>query len=98
MRDDFGDRAARDELAVQDIDDAVAALGLVHVVRADEDGDAFFAQRMDLFPEIAPRLRIDAGGRFVEKKQLRLVQRAGGKREALFPAARKLLLPIAFGG
>ena len=53
-------------------------------------------ERMNLVPELAPRLRIDAGGRLVEQQQLRIRQRAGAEREPLLPAAgeraRELLL------
>ena len=49
-----------------------------------------FAQAVDLFPEIAPRLRIDTRRRLVEQQQPRLVQHAGGERHALLPAAREL--------
>ena len=45
---------------------------------------------MDLVPEIAPRLGIDAGGRLVQQQQLRIGQGAGAEREALLPAAGKL--------
>ena len=38
LLDDLGDRALRDDLAEIDVDDAVAALGFVHVVRAHEHG------------------------------------------------------------
>ena len=42
---------------------------------------------MDRVPELAPRLRVDAGRRFVEQQQLRFVHHAGREREALLPAA-----------
>ena len=42
---------------------------------------------VDLVPELAPRLRVDAGGRLVEQQQLRLVHHAGGQRQPLLPAA-----------
>src|SRR6266436_8195087 len=45
---------------------------------------------MDLVPELASRLRIDARGRLVEEKELRVRQRAGPEREPLFPATREL--------
>src|ERR1700758_5475553 len=45
---------------------------------------------MQLLPEVAARGRVDAGGRLIEQQQARLVQHAGGEREALLPAARKL--------
>ena len=79
----------------------MAALGFVHVMRGDEKGEPLGGELMDLFPKIAPRLRIDARGRLVEQEQLRLVNEAGGEREPLFPAAGKLagelLLPAARG-
>ena len=89
LLDDVVHRAARDDAPLIDIDDAVAAFGLVHVMGADEHGEPALAQMMDLFPEFAPRLRIDARGRFVEQQQARLMQHAGGKREPLLPAARQ---------
>ena len=68
----------------------MAALGLVHVVGGDEHGDAFGGELVDLVPELAPRLGIDAGGRLVEQQQLRLRQDAGAERQPLLPAARQL--------
>ena len=54
-------------------------------------------QRVDLVPELAPGLRVDARGRLVEQQELRRVHDAGGEREALLPAAgelaRELLAP-----
>ena len=85
--DHLGHGAARDDPAVGDVDDAVAALGLVHVVGGDEHGQPVGGELVDLVPELAPRLRVDAGGRLVEKQELRLVHDAGGEREPLLPAA-----------
>src|SRR6516165_66282 len=45
---------------------------------------------MDLVPELASRLGIDARGRLIEQEKLRIGERAGAKREALLPAAGKL--------
>jgi hypothetical protein len=47
-------------------------------------------ERVDLVPELAPRLRIDARGRLIEQEKLRVRQRAGPKRKPLLPAAREL--------
>ena len=69
---------------------AVAALGLVHVMRGDEHRDAFGGERVDVLPELAARFRIDARRGLVEQQQLRCVQQARGERESLFPAAREL--------
>ena len=89
LGDDLRHGAARHDLAVGDVDDAMAALGLVHVVGRDQHGQPFGGEFVDLVPEFAPRLRIDAGRRLVEEEQLRLVHDAGGERQALLPAAGK---------
>jgi hypothetical protein len=77
-------------MSVGNVADAVAALGLVHVMGRDEHGQAVGCEPMNLVPELAPRLRIDACGRLIEQQQLRPVHDAGGEREAVLPAARKL--------
>ena len=70
--------------------DAMAALGLVEIVRRDEDGDALLRQRVDQPPELPPRQRIDAAGRLVEEEDRRLVQDGAAERQALAPAAREI--------
>ena len=82
-------RALGEQLAEGDISDLVAALGLVHVVGRDQHGDAFGSQPVNLVPEFAARLRIDAGGRLVEQQQARLRQDAGAERQPLLPPARQ---------
>src|SRR5262249_26800571 len=98
LLNDVMNRAAGDDPALVDVDDPVAAFGLVHVMGADEDGEPVLAQAMDLFPEFAPRLGIDAGGRLIEQQQTRAVKHARRQRQTLFPAARefagKLMLAI----
>ena len=89
-RDDLVDRAVGEQLAVEDVGEAMAALGFIHVVRGDEERQALAGELMDLLPEIAARLRIHAGGRLVEEQQLRLVDQARGQREPLLPAAGEL--------
>ena len=90
--------AAGEQLAISDIGDVVAALGLVHIMGRDEHGEAARGERVDLVPEGAAGLRIDAGGGLVEQQQLRLVQGGDGEREALLPAAGEgageLLAPL----
>ena len=88
--DDLFDRAVRQQFAVGDVGDLVAALGLVHVVGRDQHREALGGERVDLVPELAPRLRIDAGGRLVEQQQFRARQRAGAERQPLLPAAGQL--------
>src|SRR5436305_473980 len=58
--------------------------------RAREDGDAARGEAVDLVPEFAPRLGIDAGGGLIEQQKARLVQNAGGERQTLLPAAGEL--------
>src|ERR1044072_8623743 len=61
--------AAGDDPALIDVHDPIAALGLVHIVGAHQDGQSGLAQAMDLFPEFAARLGIDAGRRFIEQQE-----------------------------
>ena len=56
LRDHLGDRAVREQLAVEDVGEPVAALGLVHVVRGDEERQPLAGELVDLLPEIAARL------------------------------------------
>ena len=84
------DGAVRQQHAVGDVGDLVAALGLVHVVGGDQHREPVGRERVDLVPELAPRLGIDARGRLVEQEQLRVRQGAGAEREPLLPAAREL--------
>ena len=46
--------AVCEELAVGDVGERVAALGLVHVVRAHEHRDALVREVVDVIPEVAP--------------------------------------------
>jgi hypothetical protein len=78
------------ELAAREIADLVAALRLVHVMRADQHGHAVGGEIVDLVPKLAPGFGIDARGGLIEQEQAGRVQQAGGKREALLPAARQL--------
>ena len=50
---------------------------------------ALGGELVDLAPELAPRLGIDAGGGLVEQQQFGLGQDAGAERQALLPAARQ---------
>ena len=87
---DLGRGAGREQPSFEDVREAVAALGLVHVMGRDEHGDALSGQLVDLVPEVAARLRIDARRRFVQQQQLRAVQHARGESEPLLPAAGEL--------
>src|SRR4029077_6740031 len=89
-------RPLGEQLSVGDIGEAMAALGFVHVMRGDEHGQALRGQTMDFFPEIAARLRVDACCWFVEKEELRPVDKTGGECETLFPPAGKLAGQLGF--
>ena len=58
-------------------------------MRADQHRHPPRGERVQLLPEVAPRLGVDSGRRLVEEQQLRVVQQARGKRQALLPAARE---------
>jgi len=50
---------------------------------------------MDLVPELAARLGVDAARGLVQKQQLRLMHDAGGKRQSLLPAAGQRACELA---
>ncbi len=96
MGDNLGDRPVDQQVAIGDIGQTVASLRLVHVMGGDEERQALGGQELNLLPEIAAGLGIDAGGRLVEKEQLGLVNEAGGEGHPLFPAAGKLSRQLLF--
>src|SRR5262249_51113002 len=89
-RDHLVHRAMREQRAVSDVGDLVAALGLVHVMGRDQHREALPRERMDLVPDLRRALGIAARGRLVEQEKLRVRQRAGPEREPLLPAAGEL--------
>jgi len=82
--------ALHDDAPLREIDDALAALRLVHIVGRDKRRQPVDRHVVNEVPELAPRLGVDARGRLVEQQELRLMQHAGGEREALLPSARQL--------
>src|SRR6266568_2060696 len=83
-------RAVSDELAVINVGDVAAALGFVHVVGGDEEGDAVSAHLEEKVPERAARDRIDAGGGLVEKEKLGFMQHGAAEGQTLLPSTGKL--------
>src|ERR1035441_7435777 len=55
-----------------------------------EDGDSVLQQLVQNGPEIAPRNRVHAVGRLVQKENLRAVQQGAHQGQLLLHAARKL--------
>ncbi|MEI2652457.1 MAG: hypothetical protein V9G12_09930 [Microthrixaceae bacterium] len=69
----------------------VQRMRLVHVGRADQDGQVAAAQqRHDQPPEILARHRVNAGGRLVEQQHLGLVDQRQRQPQLLLHAAGKL--------
>jgi hypothetical protein len=80
-----------DDAAVIDDGDLVAqALRLFHVVGGQQDGLAACAHGLDQRPEVASGLGVEAGGGFVEKDQVRVVDQRDGQQQALALAAGEL--------
>ena len=63
-----------DQLALVDHADAIGhVLGLVDVMRGEDDGHAGIAQVPDRLPHLLPQRDVDSGGRLVEEEDGRLV-------------------------
>ena len=79
-----------DDLALADHADAVGhLLGLVDVVRGQDDRHAAVAQRAHQLPHVAPQLDVDAGRRLVEEQDSRLVRQRLGDQQPALHAARQ---------
>src|SRR5437879_13747946 len=67
-------------------------LSLVHVVGREEHGDRLTSlELVDVAPDVAARLRVEADGRLVEEEDSRRVEEAAGDLEAPLHAARERL-------
>ena len=69
------------------------ALGLIHVVRRQQDRPAGLLEFLDQVPQLPPCLRIETGRRFVEKEQIGIADERAGEREALLLAAGQIADP-----
>src|SRR5580700_1483674 len=83
-------RAIGDDLAEIDVGHVTAALGLVHVVRGDEESDSVSGEFKQQIPEQAASHRIDAGGGLVEEKKFGLMEHGAAQSQPLLPSAGKL--------
>ena len=81
----------QDDLPLADHADALGhQLGLLDVMRGQDDGHARIAQEADHLPHVLPQLDIDAGRRLVEKQHLRLVRQGlGDQHAALHPSRQR---------
>ena len=86
-----------DQLAlVHDADAVGHLLGLVDVVRGQDDGDAALAQAPHQRPHVAAQLDVDPGGRLVEEQDLGLVrERLRDQHPPLHPARQRHDLVVA---
>src|ERR1700704_2060014 len=75
-------RAERNDLALVDDADRVGLLGLLQVVRREEDrGPALAPDRCQVLPQRSPARHIEAGGRLVEEQDFRTVHQAANDLE-----------------
>ena len=89
---ELGGRALGDHLAVVDDGDPVGELvGLVEVLRAEQDRRPSGDERADDVPDLVARARIEAGRRLVEEHQLRRDDDARRDVEPAAHAARVVL-------
>ena len=86
---------AHDPPFAQDGDAVGELLGLVEVVRREEDGLAERAERADHLPRRAARLRVEAGGRLVEEDEVGVADERDAEVEPPLLAARERLDPRA---
>ena len=94
----LGRRALRDDLAVVDDGDAVCELvGLLEVLRAEQDRRALGDERADDVPDLVARARIQAGRRLVEEHELRGDDDARGDVQSAAHAAGVVLDELAGG-
>ena len=90
--DQLARRALRRDLAaVHDHQPVAQLLGLVHVVRGQDQRHALLLEPEQPVPHHVPGLRIQAGRRLVQEQDLGLVDQRPGDGEAALHAARQRL-------
>ena len=86
----FGGGADGEHAAAVHQRDAVTALGFVHKVGGNKDGDALLARELQqILPKHIAGGGIDAGSRLVEYQHFGAVQAGGGQLQALAHAQRQ---------
>ena len=81
-----------EDFSVVDDGETVAErVGLFHVVRGEDDGDAFFAQSLDGVPHGDAALGVEAGAGLVEEEDLGMMGDGARDLEALGEAAAECL-------
>ena len=74
------------ETGVEQVPNPGTSLGLVHVVRGDEQRDSLGRKLEEQVPEVTASHRVDAGCRLVKEDQVGPVQQGAGQRQPLLPA------------
>ena len=92
-----GRRADRDDLAFVDDRDAVAEpLGLLDIVRGQQDGALLVAKGADERVDLVTRLRVETARRLIQEQELRIVDQREREREALLlPAGKPGIVLVA---
>ncbi len=82
-------RTVRDDLAVVHRGEPIEPARFVHVGGRDDHAHHWPARpdRIDQLPELPARKRIDAGGRLVENKEIRIVHQRAAEADFLLHAA-----------
>src|SRR5262245_2885614 len=84
-------RVERDDLPVIDNRHTITQhLGLIHVMRCQQNRPASGAKALQHTPQLATRLRVEAGARLVEKQQIGSADERDRDRETLLLPAREL--------
>src|SRR5262249_35500093 len=85
--------ATRDDpTAIHDRNVVAEDLGLVHVVGRENEGFLASLDGLDEIPEVAARLRIEAGRGLIEEQNRGVVHQRDGKKQALLLAAGQLAI------
>ena len=72
----------------------MAALGLVHDVRGDQDGGAaVVGEAVEELPQVAAQYGVEADGRLVEHEEFGLAEQGDGQRDAAALAAGEVRRP-----
>ncbi len=96
--DDLAERPLRQQAASDDESESMTPLGLIHVVRGDQERQPLTGESMNLLPEVTACLGVHAGCGLVEQQQSGPVNQARGQGQPLLPTAGeltgKLVLPL----
>ncbi len=86
--DEIGGRARGDGSAMINNGEAVAeAFGLVHIMRGEQNRSTALLEFADDLPQLPAALRVEPGGGFVEKQNLRIGHQRRGDGQALLLTA-----------